>query len=428
MKNYKFIFFLLLFVAASSIAAQAQQVFVANLSGAQEVPAVTTSGKGICKVVLNLAQTQITVNCTYSGLSSSANAAHIHGSAVVGANAPVLFNFGTVSGTSGTISNQTFTVTAQQVADMRQNRFYVNVHTANNSNGEIRGQLHVANSTFNDFDGDGCTDITVYRSSNGFWYSKSSLTGNLLSQQFGTSSDIVVSNLDFDGDGISDYAFARIDTTNGQVSFNIRQSLTGTVRTQQLGNVALGDSIASGDYDGDGAMDLGIFRNGLWTYIESGTGTTKTFNWGQAGDLTFPKTGDFDGDGKSDFTVIRVVNGVNVIYIRLSSTGQTRALTYGLSTDSPVAPFDFDGDGIQDIAVIRAVNGARVFYILRSSDGQIATSTWGLTSDLFRLGDFDGDGKNDLVAVRNQSGAAYWYINQSSNGFRAEQWGQTNDQ
>ena len=404
----------------------AQQVFVANLSGAQEVPAVSTSGRGVCQVVLNAAQTQITTNCTYSGLSSSANAGHIHGNGAVGATAPVLFNFGTVSGTSGTISPAPFTVTAQQVADLRANKFYANIHTANNPNGEIRGQLHVANNTYNDLDGDGRTDLTVFRPSNGFWYSKSSLTGGLQFQQFGTSSDISGLNLDFDGDGIADYAFGRINQTNGQVTFNILQSQTNTVRMTQLGNAALGDSLATGDYDGDGKLDIGVYRNGLWTYIESTTGTTRTFNWGQAGDIAIP-TGDFDRDGKSDFAVARPTNGAYVWYIRLSSTGQSKAFTFGLTTDVIVTPFDFDGDGAGDAVVYRETNNVRNFYTMRSSDNQITAMNWGFATDIFRFGDFDGDGKNDIGAVRDQSGAYYWYLAQSTNGFRADQWGQTGD-
>lgn len=418
----------IIFVVSLGVASlMAQQVFVANLSGAQETPAaVSTGAKGACKVVLNAAQTQISLNCTYSGLLSNATAAHIHGNGIVGVSAPVLFNLGTVSGTSGTITADAINLTAAQVADMRTNKLYVNIHTTNNPGGEIRGQIHVANNTFNDYDGDGRTDVTVFRPSNGFWYSKSSLTGGLKAQQFGTGNDIVASNLDFDGDGISDYAFARIDQTNGQVTFNILQSQTGTVRTTQLGNAALGDSLVAGDYDGDGKMDLGIFRNGLWTYIESSTGTTKTFQWGQDGDQTI-SGGDFDRDGKMDFAVARPTNGVYVWYIRLSSTGQSRAFTYGFSTDRIVKPFDFDGDGAGDVAVYRETDNVRTFYTMRSSDGQVTGMNWGFATDIFQLGDFDGDGKNDIVAIRNESGAYYWYLAQTTNGFRTEPWGQTGD-
>src|SRR5262245_46603760 len=52
------------------ICTSAQQRFVAAMDGEQEVPAVNTPATGVCKIVLNAAETQITVSCTFSGLTS----------------------------------------------------------------------------------------------------------------------------------------------------------------------------------------------------------------------------------------------------------------------------------------------------------------------------------------------------------------------
>jgi hypothetical protein len=87
--NFKYFLMVVGFIVSTAAMSQAQQVFVANLSGAQEVPAVTTNGKGVCQVILNAAQTQISVNCRFSGLSDSATTAHIHGNTAVGATAQV---------------------------------------------------------------------------------------------------------------------------------------------------------------------------------------------------------------------------------------------------------------------------------------------------------------------------------------------------
>ena len=271
--SFKYLLMIIGVVVSTSTILQAQQVFTANLSGAQEVPAVTTGGKGVCQVVLNAAQTQITATCRYSGLSGSANAAHIHGNAVVGGSAPVLFDFGTVSGASGTITPSPINVTAQQVADLRANKMYVNIHTANNPNGEIRGQLHVSNAIFNDYDGDGKSDPTVFRPSDGVWYSLLSLNGAAKFQNWGLATDITSQNFDFDGDGISDHAAIRINPNTGGLITYILQSETNSMRVEQFGNAAMGDQIGTGDFDGDGKFDLGIFRNGLWIYTESSTGT-----------------------------------------------------------------------------------------------------------------------------------------------------------
>ena len=425
-KNFKLFLMIIGFITSTAAISQAQQVFVANLSGAQEVPAVSTSGKGVCQVVLNAAQTQITVNCRYSGLSSAANAAHIHGNGAVGATAPVLFNFGTVSGTSGTITPAAFNVTAQQVADLRAQKMYANIHTANNPNGEIRGQLHIANVAYNDYDGDGRTDPTVFRPSDGIWYSQLSLGGAVKYQNWGLGTDITAQNFDFDGDGLSDYATIRVNQANGQLTTYILQSETNSVRVEQFGNAAFGDQIGTGDFDGDGKFDVGIFRNGLWIYIQSSTGAVGYFNWGKAGDI--PAQGDFDGDGKSDFAVIRDESGQYVWYILQSSNGQPRYVPFGLTTDTTLNRSDFDGDGKSDITVRRTINGGHYYYTLRSSDGQVSIIQWGITNDILRFGDYDGDGKTDLGAIRTENGNFVWYILQSSNAqLRNYYWGKTGD-
>jgi Cu/Zn superoxide dismutase len=104
-------------------------------------------GTGTGTVLLNAAENQITVNMTFSGLTSNANAAHIHGAgANVGANAGVLFDFSSVTpaATSGTIPEQTFAITPTQVAQLKAGQFYFNIHTGNFGGGEIRGQIQLA--------------------------------------------------------------------------------------------------------------------------------------------------------------------------------------------------------------------------------------------------------------------------------------------
>ena len=95
---------------------------------------------------LNGDETQIVVNLSFSGLTSAAIAAHIHGAAAAGANAGVLFDFSgvTPSATSGTIPAQSYAISAAQVAQLKAGQFYFNIHTASFSGGEIRGQITLA--------------------------------------------------------------------------------------------------------------------------------------------------------------------------------------------------------------------------------------------------------------------------------------------
>src|SRR3954471_21381716 len=125
--------------------AQAQSgctTFTANLVGAEEVPPTGSSGTGTGTVVLNPAQNQITVNLTFAGLGTPANAAHIHGPGAPGVIAPILFPFtGVPLAMAGSIPQQTFAITPAQVAELQAGLYYMNVHSTPFPNGEIRGQL-----------------------------------------------------------------------------------------------------------------------------------------------------------------------------------------------------------------------------------------------------------------------------------------------
>jgi hypothetical protein len=81
------------------------------------------------------------MSLSFSGLTSPANAAHIHGPAVRGQNAPILFPITVPAATSGSANDVSFTMSPAQVAQLKNGLFYFNVHTNNNPGGEIRGQI-----------------------------------------------------------------------------------------------------------------------------------------------------------------------------------------------------------------------------------------------------------------------------------------------
>lgn len=121
---------------------RADQIFAANLTGAQDVPPTNSAATGLASVVLNNAQTMITVNLSFSGLEGPATAAHIHGPALQGSNAGVLFPFtGVPNAVSGAIPPQTFAIDPTQVGYLESGQLYVNVHSTVFPEGEIRGQL-----------------------------------------------------------------------------------------------------------------------------------------------------------------------------------------------------------------------------------------------------------------------------------------------
>ncbi len=106
-----------------------------SLSGAAEVPPSASAGSGLAKFELNGSNLKWTV--TYQGTTGPVTAGHIHGPAMAGANAGVVIPF--VSTVSPIIGNAT--LTAAQLADLKAGLYYLNLHTAANPGGELRGQI-----------------------------------------------------------------------------------------------------------------------------------------------------------------------------------------------------------------------------------------------------------------------------------------------
>jgi CHRD domain len=123
-------------------AAQAEtKIFKATLSGASEVPPTTSAGTGAATVTLDTATRKLIWDVTYLGLTGPAKAAHIHGPAGSGQNAGVVVPF---KGDLASPIRGSATLTAAQMADLEAGKYYVNIHTAANKGGEIRGQLQPA--------------------------------------------------------------------------------------------------------------------------------------------------------------------------------------------------------------------------------------------------------------------------------------------
>ena len=138
MRKTALVFGLLAAVAAWPMAQAAVTMYKANLGGTAEVPPVTTQGKGTAQVNVDPATKQLTWRVDYSGLSGPPAAAHIHCGAAAGANAGVAVPLGTnlASPIQGSGA-----LTDAQLADLTAGKCYVNIHTAANKGGELRGQL-----------------------------------------------------------------------------------------------------------------------------------------------------------------------------------------------------------------------------------------------------------------------------------------------
>lgn len=110
----------------------------AKLSAANEVPANASAGTGMLDASLDKQTNVLTWTVTYSGLTGPARAGHFHGPAASGANAGVALGF---SGSVESPIKGSATLTAAQAADVMAGKWYVNLHTAANPGGEVRGQV-----------------------------------------------------------------------------------------------------------------------------------------------------------------------------------------------------------------------------------------------------------------------------------------------
>ncbi|HXL31926.1 MAG TPA: CHRD domain-containing protein [Bradyrhizobium sp.] len=109
-----------------------------TLDSKSEVPPNTSAGTGTADVDYDAASKKLTWKLTYSGLSGPATAAHFHGPAEAGKNAGVKVP---IPNATSSPAEGSAILTDEQAADLTAGKYYINVHTAANPGGEIRGQV-----------------------------------------------------------------------------------------------------------------------------------------------------------------------------------------------------------------------------------------------------------------------------------------------
>jgi hypothetical protein len=213
---------------------------------------------------------------------------------------------------------------------------------------------------------------------------------------------------DFDGDGKVDIAsvwddsgsgFASLARGNGDGTFQVAT----LVRVLKQENLQFGNSIAAGDFNGDGNIDLVQFatvnRNGLIAVLlGNGDGTfgvpsvfNSNFDFGPGS----VAVGDLNGDGKLDI----VSSGVGVFLGNGDGTFKPE-VDYG-GGGASVALGDFNGDGVPDIVTARS-SSSGVSILLGNGDGTFGFPTTVPLPDygeFVAVGDFNHDGKLDLAVL-----------------------------
>ena len=178
----------------------------------------------------------------------------------------------------------------------------------------------------NDYDGDGISDIAIFRPGDGLWAVRS-----LTRAYFGGWGDLPAPG-DYNGDGTTEFAVFR-PTDGVWAARGVTRAYFGV----------FGDQPLPADYDGNGTAEIALFRpaDGLWAV----RGLTRAY-FGAAGDL--PAPGDYSSDGTAEITVFRPATGL------WATRGMGRAY-FGRAGDLPV-PAAYGGGGAEP-AVFRESSG-----------------------------------------------------------------------
>ena len=232
-------------------------------------------------------------------------------------------------------------------------------------------------------------------------------SGQAVIPSFNDSKSVAIGDVDADGD--LDLLFA----TNGRGNHVYLNSLTGTWGEANYSDTAqaLGSadsrSVALGDIDGDGDLDkiVANYNQPNKIYINDGTGvytdSTQTLGSGNSLAVTL---GDVDGDGDLDMAVANNAQA-NLLYLNNGSgTFTDSGQTLGTSASYAIALADTDGDGDLDMIVGNNGQANRVYTNNGSGVFSDAGQTLGTNSTTsIDIGDIDGDGDLDMVVGNNGS-------------------------
>ncbi|EKE43191.1 hypothetical protein OCGS_2782 [Oceaniovalibus guishaninsula JLT2003] len=115
-----------------------QMMFTADLTPGAEVPPTDSSGSGSADVTVDTDAMTVSWTTTVEGLTGDPVAAHMHGPAEEGENAPPVIDM------SDNLMEGSADITEEQIGQLQDGLLYVNVHTAQYPDGEVRGQLKAA--------------------------------------------------------------------------------------------------------------------------------------------------------------------------------------------------------------------------------------------------------------------------------------------
>ena len=287
-------------------------------------------------------------------------------------------------------------------------------------------------NSFNlDFDGDGSTDLALYREGSrspllapqqSYWYFLNTHTGQTGTLQWGQTLD-VPAPADFDNDGKTDTVVYRWwDFEKGDVNqWWVGRSSGGL---QTIG-YEKGYNKYNRNYVGDGRAEIGqLYQTNIsqipgeycWLSVYfigdmDGNEIRKTVS-DTCNVVPTPAPGDYNNDGRSEIAVFS--NQTFKVWLPpYDNNVENPDIVQILNVESP-APGDYDGDGKTDFAGIRRQSNNLVWVYKSSSTGKEVEIEFGFETDEPVPGDYNGDGTTDMAIFRRSN--ASWWIRDGKNG------------
>jgi uncharacterized protein (TIGR03437 family) len=236
---------------------------------------------------------------------------------------------------------------------------------------------------------------------------------------------------DFNGDGKQDLAVANVASGNVTVLLGNGSGGFSAAAGSPFTVGSFPYFLTVGDFNGDGKLDLAVAdtsSNDVTILLGNGSGAFSAAPgspFAAGADPYSLAVGDFNGDGNLDLAVANAGHSVTVLLGNGSggfSAAPGSPFAAGSDPDSIVTG-DFNGDGKLDLAVANA-RGDNVTILLGNGSGGFSAapgSPFAAGSDptSIALGDFNGDGKLDLAASNGDSNSVTVLLGNGSGGFSA---------
>jgi hypothetical protein len=270
------------------------------------------------------------------------------------------------------------------------------------------GHLDLAVSNFG-LDGGGTVSVLLGNGDGSFQAAQNYAVGWSVGWRNQGTSSVAVG--DFNGDGKLDLVVANAGGNNASVLLGKGDGTFQAAPNYSAGSTSL--NVAVGDFNGDGILDLAVanagttpgFQGTVSIFLGNGDGTLRAaVNYAVGHTSICVAVGDFNRDGILDL-VVSNYSSKSVSVLLGNGDGTFRAAVDYPAGNNPysVTVADFNRDGIPDLAVTNSVQG-QVSILLGNGDGtfQAAQSYLvGTRPTSVAVGDFNGDGIADLVVTNN---------------------------